>query len=414
MSKSGHQNITFIRWLTFLMFMMFAMTTDSVGVIIPQIVEEFSLSLTAAGAFHYATMAAIAVSAVLLGFLADRFGRKQTIVLGLTIFAVNSYLFVIGDSFAYFLCLLTISGASIGIFKTGALALIGDISSSTTEHTSTMNLVEGFFGVGAIVGPAIVTSLINANVSWKWLYSIAGSLCVVLILIALSVRYPRTMQAPEEAVDLRRTLRMTGNPYALAFGCGVLLYVAIEASVYVWGPLYLADYRGPWAPFATYAVSVFFFLRAAGRFMGGWMLAKYDWSWVLAFMSLAILVCLAGSVFGGVRSGVVLLPLSGLFMAVIYPTLNSKGISCFPKSEHGAVAGVILFFTCGGAVLGPLAMAAMIDALGAPKYAFLTATVFAALLLVGLVYNCLRQPTRGVLLRQDANEYGVVTASPGT
>jgi MFS transporter, FHS family, L-fucose permease len=232
-------------------------------------------------------------------------------------------------------------------------------------------------------------------------------LCVVLILIALSVRYPRTMQPSDEAVDLRRTLRMTGNPYALAFGCGALLYVAIEASVYVWGPLYLADYRGPWALLATYAISVFFFLRAAGRFLGGWMLAKYDWSWVLAFMSLAVLVCLAGSVFGGVRAGVVLLPLSGLFMSVIYPTLNSKGISCFQKSEHGAVAGVILFFTCGGAVLGPLAMATVIDALGAPKYAFLMATAFAALLLVGLVYNCLRQPTRGVLLRQDAREYGV-------
>jgi fucose permease len=412
MSESGHQNIAFIRWLTFLMFMMFAMTTDSVGIIIPQIVKEFSLSLTAAGAFHYATMAAIAVAAVLLGFLADRFGRKQTIVLGLTIFAVNSYLFVIGDSFAYFLCLLTISGASIGIFKTGALALVGDISSSTAEHTSTMNLVEGFFGVGAIIGPAIVTSLINNHVSWKWLYSIAGTLCVLLILIALSVRYPRTMHTSEEAMDLRRTLRMTGNPYALAFGFGVLLYVAIEASVYVWGPLYLADYRGPWALLATYGISVFFCLRAAGRFLGGWMLAKFDWSWVLAIMSFAILVCLAGSVFGGVRMAVVLLPLSGLFMSIIYPTLNSKGISCFQKSEHGAVAGVILFFTCGGAILGPLAMAAVIDALGAPKYAFLMATVFAALLLIGLVYNCLRQPTRGVLVRQDAREYGV-TASPG-
>jgi MFS transporter, FHS family, L-fucose permease len=192
----------------------------------------------------------------------------------------------------------------------------------------------------------------------------------------------------------------------------VLLYVAIEASVYVWGPLYLADYHGPWALLATYGISVFFCLRAAGRFLGGWMLVKFDWSWVLAIMSFAILVCLAGSVFGGVRMAVVLLPLSGLFMSIIYPTLNSKGISCFQKSEHGAVAGVILFFTCGGAVLGPLAMAAVIDALGAPKYAFLMATVFAALLLIGLVYNCLRQPTRGVLLRQDAREYGV-TASPG-
>jgi len=407
MSEPGRQNIAVIRWLTFLMFMMFAMTTDSVGVIIPQIVAEFGLSLTAAGAFHYATMAAIAAAAILLGFLADRIGRKQTIVLGLTLFAVNSYLFVLGSSFGYFLCLLTISGASIGIFKTGALALIGDISSSTREHTATMNLVEGFFGVGAIIGPAIVTALVQHHVSWKWLYSIAGTMCVVLISIALLVRYPRTMKASEDAVDLRRTLRMMGNRFALAFGFAELLYVAIEASVYVWGPLYLADYRGRFTLLAAYAISVFFFLRAAGRFLGVWMLDRFDWSWVLVILCFAILMCLGGSVLGGVRSAVLLLPLSGLFMSVIYPTLNSKGISCFPKSEHGAVAGVILFFTCGGAVLGPLAMAALIDALGAPKYAFLMATGFAALLLAGLVYNALRQPTRGVLERLDAREYGV-------
>lgn len=99
---------------------------------------------------------------------------------------------------------------------------------------------------------------------------------------------------------------------------------------------------------------------------------------------------LAGSVFGGIRAAVLLLPLSGLFMSVVYPTLDSKGISYFPKSEHGAFAGVILFFICGGAVLGPLAMAAIIETLGAPKYVFLLATWIAALLFVGLAYNWLR------------------------
>jgi fucose permease len=325
------------------------------------------------------------------------------------IFALNSYLFVFGKTFAFFLVLLTISGASIGIFKTGALALIGDISSSTAEHTSTMNLVEGFFGIGAIIGPAIVTTLIDNHVSWKWLYAIAGTICVVLILIALLVRYPRTMKPSGETVDLRRTLRMMSNPYALAFGVGALLYVAIEASVYVWGPLYLSDYDGRWTVLASYAISGFFFLRAAGRFLGARLLKKYDWSRVLVILSLAILLCLAGSVFGGVRAAVVLLPFSGLFMSVIYPTLNSKGISCFEKSEHGAVAGVILFFTCAGAVLGPLAMAQVIDLLGAPKYAFLMATFFAALLLCGLVYNCIRQPTRAILSKLDAREYGITS-----
>jgi fucose permease len=108
-----------------------------------------------------------------------------------------------------------------------------------------------------------------------------------------------------------------------------------------------------------------------------------------------------------VNAAVVLLPLSGLFMSVVYPTLNSKGISCFAKAEHGAVSGVILFFTCGGAVLGPLAMAAVIDTLGAPKYAFWLAAAFAGLLDAGLIYNWLCQPTRGVLSRRDEGEYGL-------
>ena len=158
MQSAPTRNLTAIKWLTFLMFMMFAMTTDSVGVIIPKVKEEFKLSDTAAGAFHYVTMTAIALAGIFLGYLADKLGRKKTIVLGLVLFALNSYLFAAGDSFLFFLALLVISGASIGIFKTGALALIGDISTSTSEHTRTMNIVEGFFGVGAIIGPAIVTA----------------------------------------------------------------------------------------------------------------------------------------------------------------------------------------------------------------------------------------------------------------
>jgi fucose permease len=131
------------------------MTTDSVGVIIPEVIKQFHLSMTAAGSFQYATMGGIALAGFFLGFLADRLGRKATIILGLTGFAVAAYLFAIGSSFAFFLALLAVSGLAIGVFKTGALALIGDIASSTTEHTSLMNTVEGFFGVGSIAGPAL-------------------------------------------------------------------------------------------------------------------------------------------------------------------------------------------------------------------------------------------------------------------
>ena len=100
-----------------------------------------------------------------------------------------------------------------------------------------------------------------------------------------------------------------------------------------------------------------------------------------------------------------LLPASGLFMSVIYPTINSKGISCAPKADHGAAAGVILFFTCVSAVLAPLAMGAVSDAMGQITYGFWLATGFAGLLFAGLLLNWLTDPTRAALERLDLADY---------
>jgi len=403
--NTPNRNLTAIKWLTFLMFMMFAMTTDSVGEIIPRVIQEFHLSNVAAGAFHYAPMTAIALAAIFLGYLADKLGRKKTIIIGLVLFALNSYLFVAGNAFLFFLALLVISGAAIGIFKTGALALIGDISKSTSEHTSTMNTVEGFFGVGAIIGPALVKKLLLAGFSWKWLYVIAGTICVLLIVTASLVKYPKTFKTVDESIDLRRTMIMMKNPYALGFSLGIFLYVAAECAVYVWMPTLFADYTGSFTFLAAYALPAFFVLRAAGRFLGAWVLARYNWTSVMALFSLAILLCFAGSIAGGLSCAIWLLPLSGLFMSMIYPTLNSKGISCFPKTEHGAVAGVILFFTCAAAASGPLAMGAVSDVFGHTKYGFVLATLFSALLFAGLLLNRIYNPARKRLAELDSSEY---------
>lgn len=402
---SNRHNLTAIKWLTYLMFMMFAMTTDSVGLIIPVVIKEFKLSMAAAGAFHYANMIAIALAGILLGFLADRLGRKKTIILGLILFALNSYLFAAGNTFMFFIVLLVISGAAIGIFKTGALALVGDISGSTTEHTATMNTVEGFFGVGAIIGPAIVTWLLDGGFSWKWIYIIAGTICVILIVTALLVKYPKRVKPVDEPIDLSRTFGMMKNPYALGFSFMIFLYVASECAIYVWMPTLFEGYTGSFTFVVAYATSIFFVLRVIGRFMGSWILARFNWTSVMVLFSLAIFICFIGSMIGGLAYAIWLLPLSGLFMSMIYPTLNSKGISCFPKTEHGTVAGVILFFTCVAAAAGPWAMGVVSDIFGNPRYGFILATVFAGLLFLGMVFNWVYNPARRRLAELDSSEY---------
>ena len=410
----SRRNLAVVKALTYVMFAMFAMTTDSVGIIIPEVIKTFQLTLTAAGTFQYATMAGIALAALFLGQLADRLGRRQTIIVGLTLFAAACFLFVAGDTFVFFAVLMGLSGIAIGVFKTGALALIGDISISTAQHTTIMNTAEGFFSIGAIIGPAILVRLLAGGMSWKWLYVIAGAVCVVLIIIALVVNYP---QAAKRTSGGRRsgTAGAMKNPYVLAFSLGAFLYVGVEAAIYVWMPTLLAGYQGAAASLAAYSISVFFLLRAAGRFLGAWMLTRLRWQTALAVSSGSILLCFFLSVTGGVDWAVYLLPLSGIFMSVVYPTLNSKGISCVPKTEHGAAAGVILFFTCVSAVFAPMAIGAVSDAMGQITYGFWLATVLAGLLFIGLLLNWWLNPTRAVLEALDLTEYqqGLVPEGSG-
>ena len=396
-SAAAPAQIRLIRALTYLMFFMFAMTTDSVGVIIPQVVQEFGLSLTAAGALHYGSMTAIALAGLLLGFLADRYGRKPTILLGLGLFTGAALFFPAAGGFLTILALIMASGLAIGIFKTGALALVGDISRDVSEHTRTMNLVEGFFGVGAIVGPLLVTQLVHAGVSWRWLYVLAGVLSLVLIAIAASVRYPGATVLREQSVARAGTGQLLRSPYALGFSVAAFCYVAVECAIYVWMPTLVGSYQGSLALVAAYALPIFFTLRAAGRFLGAWLLDHLEWSATLALCSAAIFLCFAGSLIGGVEAALILLPGAGLFMSVMYPTINSKGIACYPRCDHGRVSGLILFFTCCGAAIGPFAMGAVSDAFGGVRYGFMLAAVLAAVLAGGFVLNWIFKPAHARL-----------------
>ncbi len=415
-------NSQFIRWLTYLMFMMFAMTSDSVGEIIKEVKVAFEVTNAQASLMHSLPMLGIALSGLLLGFLADRLGRKTTIVIGLSVFGLACYSFFMANNFVFIVSLMTLSGIAVGIFKTGALALIGDISGSTKQHTATMNGAEAFFGVGAIIGPLIVAYLIHKGVPWQYLYIIAGGICTLLIVVAVWVKYPTYQPSAHnngEKVTVRQSLALVKNPYALGFSVGAFLYVAAESAIYVWMPSYLVcDATSLKATYdcysddaartlAIYSVTAFFILRAAGRFVGIWMMAHFNWALVLLLFSGAILVCFVGGLVGGKQVALYLFPLTGIFMSVIYPTFNSKGISCFPRHQHGSVAGVILFFTAAGAAAGPFIMGVVSDAMGGDaKYGFIVATGFALLLFAGLLFNYLRNPTQQRLQQIEASDYG--------
>ncbi|MGH9646031.1 MAG: hypothetical protein ACRD4E_04370, partial [Bryobacteraceae bacterium] len=74
----------------------------------------------------------------------------------------------------------------------------------------------------------------------------------------------------------------------------------------------------------------------------------------------------------------------------------------------------ILFYTCLSAVLAPLAIGVVSDAMGKPIYGFTLATGFAALLFVGMLLNQFFDPSSAVLGRADDTEYRQLTSNIST
>ncbi|WP_297513718.1 sugar MFS transporter [uncultured Caulobacter sp.] len=390
-----------LRVLTWLMFLVTAMTTSVVGVLIPDVARTYGLSLAQAGGLQYAVMAGVALAGLLLGGLADRLGRRATVLAGLALFTAAASLIPLSRGLPPLLALLFVSGLAIGLFKTGALALIGDLSDSSASHARSMNVVEGVFAVGAIIGPMVVARLLANGLPWTALYGLAGALSLSLLAVAALVRFPPVQHAGAgRGAGVLAVIAVARAPRALGYAGCVFLYVGVETAVYVWMPSLLAA-QGAKAPLpGAYALSTFFVLRALGRFLGAWALERLGWTRVLAACSAAILVCFVGALAGGLAAASTLLPLSGLFMSVLYPTLNAKAINGFPPARQGAAAGFMLFATCLSATLSPLAIGATSDAFGGPRAGFVLAAGMALALAVALAVLHARQALGAVARNQ--------------
>lgn len=115
---------------------------------------------------------------------------------------------------------------------------------------------------------------------------------------------------------------------------------------------------------------------------------------------------------GGPEIAVFALPATGLFMSVLYPTINSTGISCYEKSRHGSIAGLLLFYTCVSAVLAPLAMALLGDWLGDSGYSILLGALFATVLTGLCLWNWRRAPFAARLLARNQADYSRAPENP--
>lgn len=161
--------------------------------------DEFGLSGSELGVVISATLIGMAVGSLSLGYLADRMGRRPTILLAVAMSTVGMYMASIAPTVLILGVMRVITGLGVG----GILACVTVI---TSEYSSrrwrglSIGLYSAGYGVGATVGGLVAVAM-QSQYGWRSVFFV-GAILSTVGLIALFFLLP-------ESVDFLTTKRPT-------------------------------------------------------------------------------------------------------------------------------------------------------------------------------------------------------------
>ncbi|KKI90071.1 antiporter [Bacillus sp. SA1-12] len=155
-----------------------AMSGTIFNIVLPQISEEFELSISEVSWISSAYGLIYAIGAVTYGKLADLYKLKKLLTIGLLLFAGGSLLGLVSQTFWLILvarCLQAMGAAAIP-----ATAMIIPIRYFPPKNRGyASGMAASGLAIGTAVGP-IISALIISIAHWRWLFSI--TLLILLVL----------------------------------------------------------------------------------------------------------------------------------------------------------------------------------------------------------------------------------------
>jgi len=188
------------------------------------------------------------------------------------------------------------------------------------------------------------------------------------------------------------------------FVISAFLFVMIEQGIMTWLPTFnerVLNYSDTLSDAVTENISIKMSAILAislgvGRILAGVISKKVSWVWIVATCIVAAMgivlfilpkVVSAEAVeifsFSDIPLMAYTFPLVGLFLAPIYPLLNSAVLSAIPKRLHSPMTGLIVVFSALGGTLGSRAIGWLFKTVGA-ETAFYYTLIPMGLLLIAL------------------------------
>lgn len=327
--------------ISFYAFIAIGMAEAGLGVLLPSILAAYDLTPATVTLLFVSQISGYILAALTSSLVSSRLGLGHMLLLAAGLLTGALITYALSPTWGLMVAAGTLLGLGIGLIDAGInTAMVQDDRSA---HL--IGVLHGFYGVGALSGPAIATTLLALGMPWRQVYGVlAGivSLLVVAVGAALLYRYPSltksasTSEAPAWS-NLKRSLRM---PVVLLSGGLLLVYVGIEASMGNWAYTVQVMARSTPAMVAGYSVSAYWLGLTVGRFMLGYFLRSLG---AVRTITLACLLLLLGlGAWWQLPDQGISLPLIGFALAPIFPAT----IWLIPKRlPEALVPGAVSFAT---------------------------------------------------------------------
>ena len=359
-------------WLVLLTFFVISLLTNILGPIVPDIISNFHVSLTAAGFLIFAFFIAYGVMSIPAGFLVERFTEKPVMIFAFVAAAIGSVSFALVPEYKMAVISLFVIGAGMAILQVAINPLLR-VSGGEEHFAFNEVLAQLLFGSASFISPQIYSYLVlNLNrsaqdsnpvlrvlkhitpsalpwVSLYWIFSLTASVMIVVLCLS---KFPRVQHTAEERPGtLQMYSSLVRRRLVWLYFLAIFSYVGCEQGSANWISQFLSQYHhlDPHTIGAR-AVSWFWGLMTCGCLVGVLLLKIFDSRRVLIAASTGALFFLSLALFAPARIAAFAFPLVGLFASVMWPILISLALNSVAE-YHGSFTGILATGIMGGAVV---------------------------------------------------------------
>jgi FHS family L-fucose permease-like MFS transporter len=354
-------------WVIFLSYFTFGMITNVIGVIIPEVIKQYQLSMFAAGFLAFSFFLAYGVVSIPTGLLMDRFGAKPLVLLGVGLMGLGCL--VVARATTYPLMLAMIFGVGVGVtvLQTAGNPLIQHLDRPENYHRN-LTLTIGFCGIGAFLGPFLLAFIRGTGRGWQTLYVLFALLSFLLFALIAISKFPVLGQSGDR-FRFEQLGKLLKNPLILAYSLGVFFYVGAEVGTASWIVKFFESVHGLaadvsnvqatgffgkfWPTLPAIVVALFWGAQGTGRLVSGAVLNRFGSRRILRVYSFLAMASLLVANFGSKNVTAVGFIACGFFTSVLITLVISGTINSFTEN-HGTISGLLCTAIVGGALLPPL------------------------------------------------------------